>query len=106
MLRVPGERPGEQSAPDKGDELAVFHMEFSARTAGVYPTRWDCKQMLRRPRGRVEQLADVAGEDRLAVRPERAQLLDEIAHRRTFADFLRVIGGEYNASGRNLYQRA
>ena len=60
---------------------------------------------LRRLRGLLQELVDVAGEDRLAILAERAQLLDEIAHRRAVADFLRIIGGENDARRRDFDQR-
>ena len=47
--------------------------------------------------GCFSSLLDVAGQDRLAVLAERAQLLDEVAHRGALADFLRIVGGEHDA---------
>ena len=52
---------------------------------------------LRRLRRLLQQLADVAGQDRVAVLAERAHVLDEIAHRRALANFLRIVGGEHDA---------
>ena len=54
----------------------------------------------------LDELADIAGQDRLAVPAERGKLLDEIAHRRAIADLLRVVGGEHDARSRDLDQRA
>src|SRR5262245_50939758 len=53
----------------------------------------------------LQQLPDIAGQDGLAVAPERAQIAHEIAYRRAGADFLRVVGGEHDAIGGNLDQR-
>ena len=56
---------------------------------------------LRRLRRPLQQLVDVAGQDRLAVLSECAQLPDEVAHRGALADFLRIVGkdGEAILSG-------
>ena len=47
--------------------------------AFAHPTS---RSSLRRLRRLLQQLVDVAGQDRLAVLAERAQLADEVAHRR------------------------
>src|SRR5712691_9377884 len=53
----------------------------------------------------LEQKTDIAGQDLLARRTERADVRDEIAHRLAGADFLGIVGGEHDARGRNLHQR-
>src|SRR6266446_6427510 len=59
----------------------------------------------RRPCRLLEQLADIARQDRLAVLAQRAQLLDEVGDRRALADLLRIVGGEDDARRRDLDQR-
>src|SRR5712691_1757762 len=53
----------------------------------------------------LEQKTDIAGQDLLARRTERADVLDEIADRLAGADLLGIIGGEHDARGRDLHQR-
>ena len=53
----------------------------------------------------LQQLADVARQDRLAILAERADVAHEIAHRLARADFLRIVGGEHDAVGRDFDQR-
>src|SRR5215475_3308270 len=61
---------------------------------------------LRRLRRLLQELVDVAGQNRLAILAERAQLHHKIAYRRAVADFLRVVGGEDDARGRDFDQCA
>src|SRR5262245_29831628 len=47
---------------------------------------------LPRLRGRLQELADIAGEDHVAVLAERPDAAHEIAHRLARANLLRVVG--------------
>src|SRR5690349_23436416 len=52
-----------------------------------------------------QQQPHIAGQYLLAIRPERPQVVNEIAHGLTGANFLRVVGGEHDARRRNFDER-
>src|SRR5215813_321533 len=58
-----------------------------------------CRRLL------LEQKADIPGQDLLARRSQRANVLHEVADHLARTDLLRIIGGEHDAGSRDFHQR-
>src|SRR4051794_36705104 len=66
---------------------------------------WSARSALSCARGRGQELVHVAGENRLALVAERAQLPDKITHCCPIANFLRIIRGKDDARSWNFNER-
>src|SRR5262245_32951402 len=91
----------------RGRETAWMSRRHRCETVARYVTtlRPMSRRRSLRPGCIPEQEADIACQDRLADRAERADLLDVVRHHVAAADFLRVVGRKHQTRGRQLHER-